>query len=214
MKLRLRAALLIVAVAAFALWRSQLFIVTRPGDHARPLRIIPSGQRARAIFAATLPAIPVGAVRLEPGGTVLVIHYWAPWERHAATQIAGLDSLARLESLAVPANGSSARIFAVCFDPFPSVARYVARQRLRVPVLLDTRRALSAALPCPSVPYTYAIDREGRIAISQPGEVDWLDPETRASLAELRESAAPAPKPGEAPISFNATVTTGPRRPR
>jgi len=80
----------------------------------------------------------------------------------------------------------------VCFDPFPSVARFVARQRLRLSVLLDTERRLRRALPCPSVPYTYVLDREGRIAVAQPGEVDWLAP---GSLAALRALIAEAGGP-------------------
>ena len=81
----------------------------------------------------------------------------------------------------------------VCFDPFPSVSRYVARHRLRVPVLLDGERRMRAALPCPSVPYTYVLDREGRIAAAQPGEVDWFAEGSRAALrALLREAHVPA----------------------
>ena len=192
MNLRLRAALLIVAVVAFAMWRSQLFIVARPGDRPHPLRLIPAERRTRAIFTVTLPQVPIGAVDLAPGGDVIVIHYWAPWERHSLAQISGLDSLSRIESLAAPTARAGARMFAVCFDPFPSVARYVARQRVRVPVLLDTRRALARFLPCPSMPYTYVIDRAGRIAVAQPGEVDWLAPETRATLSTLVEAGPPA----------------------
>ena len=60
-----------------------------------------------------------------------------------------------------------------------------ARQRLRLSVLIDGHGALRNALPCPSVPYTYVLDVRGRIAVSQPGEVDWLAPETRAGLERL-----------------------------
>jgi hypothetical protein len=86
------------------------------------------------------------------------------------------------------------RVVVVCFDPFPSVARFVARQRLRLSVLIDSRAALRAVLPCPSVPYTYVLDSAGRLAVAQPGEVDWLAAETRAALSELlAEPASPPP---------------------
>ena len=73
----------------------------------------------------------------------------------------------------------------VCFDPFPSVARYVARARLRLGVMLDHGRTLAQALPCPSLPYTYVLDRDGRIAVAQPGPVDWLGPGTRDALRRV-----------------------------
>jgi hypothetical protein len=118
----------------------------------------------------------VGVARLTPGGRPLLVHYWAPWERHGRAQVLELDSLART----LPADG--VRVAVVCFDPFPSVARYVARLRLKVPVMLDLRRDLQAVLPCPSVPYTWLLDAQGRIVAAQPGEVEWLSPATRALL--------------------------------
>ena len=184
MRLRLRAALLLIAVTAFALWRSQLFLVTRPGEAPAPLRVIAAARRIPAHFDVILPVVPVGAAHLAPGGVVLIVHYWAPWERHAATQAAALDSLAHLE-ISNPPRGSQVRVAVVCFDPFPSLARYVARQRLRLPVLIDAHRELAGTLPCPSVPYTYVIDAAGRIAVAQAGEVDWLGAATRASLIAI-----------------------------
>jgi hypothetical protein len=186
MNLRLRVAVLIVAVAALAVWKSQLFIVTRPGDHPRPLELIEVARRAPAHVDATLPAVPFGAVALKGGDGVLIVHYWAPWERHAATQAATLDSLIHSEE-------RRPQLAVVCFDPFPSLARYVARQRLRIAVLLDHGRTLAASLPCPSIPYTYVIDRDSRIAVAQAGEVDWLSPDTRAVIRAL--IAEPATRP-------------------
>jgi hypothetical protein len=193
-KLRLRAAVLLFAVAALVLWRSHLFVVARPGSVPRPLAVIESPRRSAARFDVILPLVPVGAERLSAGGTVLVVHYWAPWERHAARQAATLDSLAHLEQSAFPRDGARLRVVIVCFDPFPSLARYVARQRLRLPVLLDSRRELQAALPCPSVPFTYVLDPEGRVAVAQAGEVDWLGSGTRDALCSIAASQkVPAP---------------------
>jgi peroxiredoxin len=81
----------------------------------------------------------------------------------------------------------------VCFDPFPSVARFVARQRLRLNVLLDGDHQLRDALPCPSVPYTYVIDRNGRIAVAQAGEVDWWSQQTIEALRSVDREPGNAP---------------------
>ena len=120
---------------------------------------------------------------MKSGEGVLLVHYWAPWERHGALQAALLDSLRRIEQL------EGLRVVIVCFDPFPSVARYVARHRLRLNVLLDHGRSMRVALPCPSVPFTYVIDAAGRIAVAQPGEVDWFAEGTREGLRSLLQEA-------------------------
>jgi hypothetical protein len=137
-----------------------------------------------------LPVVPVGVARIRPGGAALLVHYWAPWERHSRAQILALDSL----QSTLPRD--SVRVVVVCLDPFPSVSRYVNRVKVRSAVHLDLRRELQASLPCPSMPFTWVLDREGRVTVRQAGEVDWLAPETRARLLEAARGAAPGRSPG------------------
>jgi peroxiredoxin len=153
-----------------------------------------SSERRAASFDVVLPQVPVGMAHLRDGGQVLLVHYWAPWERNGAAQAALLDSLRREPDL------EGLRAVIVCFDPFPSVSRFVARRRLRLPVLLDTGRRMRSALPCPSVPYTYVLDRDGRIAVEQPGEVDWFAPGSRATLRALIDEAERPRDPAAAPL--------------
>jgi hypothetical protein len=178
-----------VIVLALWAWRSQLFTVGRPGDRPRPLAVAAENLRPPSRVDAVLPAVPVGMTHLKPGEGVLLIHYWAPWERHGLVQAVLLDSLRRSAPL------QDLRVVVVCLDPFPSVARFVARHRLRLSVLLDTERHLRASLPCPSVPFTYVLDHVGRIAVAQPGEVDWFAAETRAGLTRLLEEDHREPPP-------------------
>jgi hypothetical protein len=187
----LRAVIVAVVVAALAIvvFRAQLFTVSRPGDGPRALVVRASAERPEAFFDVVLPQVPVGMAHLRGGGSVLLVHYWAPWERHGATQAALLDSLRREPDL------EPLRAVIVCFDPFPSVSRFVARRRLRLPVLLDSERRMRAVLACPSVPYTYVLDRAGRIAVAQPGEVDWFAPGTREALRTLLEEPDGPPAP-------------------
>ncbi|HYM81407.1 MAG TPA: redoxin domain-containing protein [Candidatus Limnocylindria bacterium] len=187
-----RALMVTAAVAALGLWawRAELFTVSRPGDRPRALVLVP--ERSPVGFDVVLPAVPVGMRRLRDGEGVLLVHYWAAWERHAREQIVSLDSLRRLPEL------ERLQVVVVCFDPFPSVTRYVARQRLRLSVLLDGDHRLRAALPCPSVPYTYVIDHARRIAVAQPGEVDWWASATRTALLGLldeRDTSRAVPLP-------------------
>ena len=198
MRPRLAALLLVLGAIGLFWWRAELFTVAKPGDQPRALVRSAPGARPPAAFDVSLPLVPVGVARLTPGGRPLLVHYWAPWERHGRVQVLALDSLART----LPAGG--VRVAVVCFDPFPSVARYVARLRLHVPVMLDLRRDLQAVLPCPSVPYTWLLDPRGRVVASQPGEVEWLSPATRALLLGV----------GEAPADSAAALHTETTRPR
>lgn len=178
-----------IAMLGVIVWKAELFTVQRSDATPRSLELLPVARRTKATFDASLPVVPVGIQHVSPGGRVLIVQYWAPWMRHSGPQALTLDSLRR----SMPPG--SVEVALVCFDPFPSVSRYVTRLRLRLPVLLDLRRRLAAGLPAPSIPYTYVIDRAGRIAVQQSGEVDWLTGATRAVLDSLDAEAAPPPAP-------------------
>ncbi len=182
MRLRLAALLLALGALGLVFWRSELFTVSRPGERARPLSAATA--RTRRSFAVSLPQVPVGAAHIASGEHAWLVHYWAPWERHGRAQALAIDSLARSLPPGAP------RIVVVCFDPFPSVARFVARLRLRVPVALDHHRALQAALPCPSIPYTWLVAADGTVLVEQAGEVDWFAPQTRAVLLAASRAGA------------------------
>jgi len=185
-------ALLVVTSVAGLLWHRELFTVQRPGEAPRALVPIAAADRPPASVDCVLPAVPIGMRRLRAGDGALLVHYWAPWQLGAYADAAALDSLRRMPEVA------GVRVQIVCFDPFPSVARYVARRRLTLPVLLDVRGELREWLPCPSIPYTYVLDASGRIAVRQAGRVDWLAPATRRALSELGGEPAPAPPPPRA----------------
>jgi cytochrome c biogenesis protein CcmG, thiol:disulfide interchange protein DsbE len=186
---RLRVALPLLALAlGLVLWKLELFVV-RPGAHPSPLVLRPVESRTPVALDVALPAVPEGIRRLTSDDGPLVLQYWAPWQLHARAQVRSLDSLRREPDL------EGLRIVVVCFDPFPSVTRYVTRQRLRLPVLLDGPGELRRTLPCPSLPFTYVIDGQGRIAAAQPGEIDWWSSESRAALRRLVGEPAAVPAP-------------------
>jgi hypothetical protein len=185
-RLRLAALGLVLGAAALLAWRAELFTVERRGARALPLALVPAARRRAASFDASLPMVPVGVERLTAGEGVVLVHYWAPWERHSGAQALALDSLRRT------LGPGGIRLAVVCFDPYPSVSRYLGRLRLRLPVMLDLRHALADRLPCPSIPFTYVVDRRGRIAVAQAGEVDWLAPATREVIERVLAEPVPA----------------------
>ena len=172
-------------IAGVLMWRSQL-VRLAGGNGPRPLVAIAADLRAPQSVDVVLPAAPVGMIHLKSGQVPLLIHYWAPWERHGRVQAASLDSLARLY------RSTDLHVVLVCSDPFPSVARFVARQRLRLRVLLDGPGLMRAEVPCPRLPHTVFIDRSGRAAVVQSGEVDWFAPETRGTIERVLAEPAPA----------------------
>ncbi|MBI1797882.1 MAG: hypothetical protein HYR74_12635 [Candidatus Eisenbacteria bacterium] len=188
MKLRHALVVLILAILGVIAWRSELWMVARPGDRPRPLAAIAPGARRPVALDVILPAVPFGSRHVAAGAGVLIIHYWAPWERHSREQAARLDSLRQRPECA------DVGVIVACCDPFPSVTRYVARERLRLSVVIDGAGELRRALPCPSVPFTYVLDGGGRIAVAQAGEVDWLAPASVAAIAALQREARPAPR--------------------
>lgn len=186
-------AVAVLIVLAAAIWQSKLWTVARPGDRPRPLSVRERDARPLVSLDVVVPSVPVGSQHVVSGTGVTIVHYWAPWERNSRLQAVELDSLRRLPEM------TGLRVLVVSSDPFPSVTRFVARERLRLNVLIDGRGDLRRALPCPSIPYTYVLDGGGRIAIAQAGEVEWLARATRDGLvALLRESDAersPPPRP-------------------
>jgi AhpC/TSA family protein len=167
-------------------------VSARP-PHALAAR--PAAARPPAALDTTLPVVPFGAEHLQGGGQVLVLHAWAPWQRHATADAVALDSLATLE------REHGVRVLLVTFEPYMSVARWARRHRLRVPLLLDHERTLARQLTCPALPCTWVIDRQGRVAAVDPGEIDWLGAATRATLAGLAEENAERPPPAARPAS-------------
>src|SRR5512147_2558082 len=118
MRAHVAMALGLIAITAAIAWRSELYTVQKPGSRPVPLALVPAATRGAARFDVVLPAVPVGLKRLRADDGPMIVHYWAPWERHSKAQARALDSLAaalRFDGL---------RVVVVCFDPFPSVARY------------------------------------------------------------------------------------------
>jgi hypothetical protein len=190
---RAMALLIVLGTLATLLWRHELFTVQRPGETPRALVATDVARREPARFDAALPVVPMGMRRLRDDDGATLVYYWAPWQQGSYAQAAALDSLRREPGLA------DLRVVIVCFDPYPSVARFVARRRLGLPVLLDLRGELRAQLPCPSIPYTYVIDPSRRIAVAQPGRVDWWSAGTRRTLETIaREPVTRMREAGEA----------------
>jgi hypothetical protein len=182
-------AIFVMLAAGLGVWRGELMRVAPALPAPQPLALIPVAARTPLECDVVLPVVPIGMTRLRSAERPLLIHYWAPWERHGRAQAAALDSLSRT------LQGRDLRIVLVALDPFPSVARFVARQRLRVTVALDGPGLLRAHVPCPCLPHTVLIDGSGRVAARQSGEIDWLSDATARALERLLAEPRAVPEP-------------------
>jgi hypothetical protein len=192
-------AIALIALVAFTTWRSELWNVQKPGRAPAPLTPLPDDLRESATFDVVLPCVPTGLRRLTDRDGATLVHYWAPWELSGRAQAMLLDSLSHA------AGFEHLQVVLVCFDPFPSVARFVGRTRLQLPVLLDGSHALDRVLPCPSIPTTYVLDARGRICVRQSGTVDWWAPQTLATLRRVLSEAPAQPPASPAPAPAPAT---------
>jgi hypothetical protein len=135
-------------------------------------------------FDVSLPLVPVGVARLTPGGRPLLVHYWAPWERHGRAQVLALDSLARTLPAGRAARGDrvlrpvpvGGALRGAAAAPRAGHARPAPRSPGRAPL---PERSLHVAARCARA-----------VVAAQPGEVEWLAPATRALLLERRRRAA------------------------
>ncbi|HUK65106.1 MAG TPA: TlpA disulfide reductase family protein [Dongiaceae bacterium] len=188
-------AIALIALVAFTAWRSELWNVQKPGRAPAPLTLLPDDVRESVRFDVVLPCVPTGLRRLTDRDGATLVHYWAPWEQGGRRQAALLDSLSHTEGF------EHLQIVLVCFDPFPSVARFVGRARLTLPVLLDGGHALARVLPCPSIPTTYVLDSHGRIRVRQSGTVDWWAPETLETLRGVMTEPSARPTAPVVPVT-------------
>jgi len=144
---------------------------------------------------ATRPAWPTLNVRDFTGrdltltaatGSPQVINFWALWCPPCRAELPALERLA--ESL-VP-RGVGVTALALADDVF-AVREYLAQNaaRLRGAVLDPRLAVVREELAIDSLPQTFVVDRQGRIAICWVGARDWDAPAVRAEVARILEAA-------------------------
>lgn len=106
----------------------------------------------------TLPGLDGGAVSLnEPRGRPVVLNFWASWCTPCREEFPMFErALARHGDL---------RVIGVSYEDLPADARRFAdEQDADWPLAVDPDDAVARAYGVPSVPTTFLIDRDGRVA--------------------------------------------------
>ena len=123
----------------------------------------------------------------ELSGQVVVLNFWATW---CAPCVEEMPSLQALHNSAERAP----RVLAVNVKETAStVRRFMAAQRIDLPVVLDPQGDLARQWGVRVYPTTVLIGPDGRARWRVVGEVDWQGAEAREWLSELQRTEKEAP---------------------
>lgn len=138
----------------------------------------PVGQPLAAIEATDLQGRPWRLADLR--GRAVLMNFWASWCEPCRSEMPTLQMLADLygpDQLAV---------VALNFKEAPAtVARFVQRTGLRLPVLLDRDGAIARACGVKVFPSTLLIAPDGRARQRLRGELDWTGAEAERLMQAL-----------------------------
>jgi peroxiredoxin len=140
---------------------------------------------AAALLAATAPLQLTDANgashRLSDyRGKVVLLNFWATWCEPCRAE------LPSIERLRVALAGKPFVILAVQMGGSARTARDVGEELgLRFPLLLDRDSSVTAAWGVTILPASFLIGRDGKVAFSHTGELDWSNAEARRRVEAL-----------------------------
>ncbi|MDD3784702.1 MAG: TlpA disulfide reductase family protein [Hydrogenophaga sp.] len=126
----------------------------------------PAGQPMPALRAPDLQGRMTDLASLR--GKVVLVNFWASWCAPCRVEMPLLQAVPEL------LGEDRVAVLAVNFKESPrTVARFVASQQWRVPVLLDPAGEVARAWGVKVFPTTLLIDPQGHARYVVRGEVDW-----------------------------------------
>ena len=141
-----------------------LFDFQPPPDAQRvdPGQLVQGGgvQRGQPAPSFHLPGLDGQAVRLSDlRGDVVLINFWATWCGPCRMEMPELEQIHRAHG------GKDLHVLGVNLgEPTALVRAFIAEEGFTFPILLDETSSLATQYAPSSLPTTYIIDREGRIA--------------------------------------------------
>lgn len=112
---------------------------------------------------------------------VIVLNFWATWCAPCLEEMPAFEKLYRRY------RSEGVTVLAVSIDKgdISKVKSFVDKHNLTFPVLIDSDGIAEKLYPSFTIPFTYVIDKEGRVAARVDGAKNWASSETFAALEIL-----------------------------
>ena len=112
---------------------------------------------------------------------VIILNFWATWCAPCLEEMPAFEKLYRRY------RSQRVTVLAVSLDKgdISKVKGFVDTNNLTFPVLIDSDGVAEKLYPSFTIPFTYVIDKEGRVAARVDGAKNWASNETFAALNVL-----------------------------
>jgi len=109
---------------------------------------------------------------------IIIVNFWATWCAPCLEEMPAFEKLYRRY------RSQGLTVLAVSLDKGDStkVKKFVDTNSLTFPVLLDLDGVAEKLYPSFTIPFTYVIDKKGRVAARVDGAKNWASNETFAAL--------------------------------
>jgi peroxiredoxin len=113
---------------------------------------------------------------------VIIVNFWATWCVPCVKEMPSFENLYRRY------RSEGLSLLAVSLDkdnPSKKVQQFVDKYSLTFPILFDTEGVAEKLYPSFTIPFTFVIDKNGRIAARIDGAKNWGSPETFKAIEYL-----------------------------
>jgi peroxiredoxin len=109
---------------------------------------------------------------------VIILNFWATWCAPCLEEMPAFEKLYRRY------RSQGVTVLAVSLDKgdISKVKGFVDKNNLTFPILIDSDGVAEKLYPSFTIPFTYVIDKEGRVAARVDGAKNWASDETFAAL--------------------------------
>ena len=115
-------------------------------------------------------------------GKPILVNFWATWCTPCVDELPSLQALQE-------AGQSQWTVMWVNVKETPQkVQRYLGQTGMNIPTLMDRRGEWARKLGISMLPTTLLISAQGQVIARVTGEVNWMGPEARQWLSDLKQS--------------------------
>lgn len=116
-----------------------------------------------------------------------MLNFWATWCEPCR------DEMPSLQRLRAKMSGKPVEVLTVNYGEFPQrIEPFMKREKIELPVLLDTQKDVARAWNAGGLPITFLVDTGGKVRYWVFGERDWSDGEPLRLVEGLMAEAGDA----------------------